>query len=415
MNPIPVDPVASQQPTASAMSAEGPLAGLRVLDLGQQIAGPFCARQLADQGADVIKIERPVHGDPARAMAPFAGDSHPERSLTYLYLNYNKRSITLDLKQPAGRELLLALARRADVLIENFEPRVMRSLGLSFETLAAVNPRLIMVSISNFGQTGPRADWRANDLIDYAISGMMSISGTADREPLKHGYFQAGYVGGLAATVPTMAAVLQQQFGDVGQHVDVSIAEALTSTLVLTVPYYTYMGETQTRRAPVGDSFANCAPARDGWVVSHSPRSGEWEDFCEVVGAPELKHPKFSTPRGKIEHAAELDAILGAALRQHDRFELFELANRKKILFGVVQTPEDLARCPQLDARGFYHEIDHPVVGRLRYPGQAFEGSEAGFRITRRPPLLGEHTDEVLRELGCSTQQLTALREAGTI
>lgn len=399
-----------------AASNEGPLEGLKVLDLGHQIAGPYCARLLADQGAEVIKIERPGTGDVSRAMAPFAGDEpHAEKSLTFLYLNYNKRSLTLDLKSSEGKKILLELVRDADVLIENFEPRVMASLGLDFKTLSKVNPKLVMTSISNFGQTGPRRDWRANDLIDYAVSGVMSISGYAEREPVKHGYFQAGYVGGMAGSIPTMAALLMQGATGRGQHVDVAISEALTSTLLLTVPYYTYMGETQTRRAPIGEAFGNCARARDGWVVAHSPRSGEWGDFCDVVDAPALKDPKFATARGKIANAAELDDVLGAALAKQDRFALFEEANRKKILFGVVQTPEDLATCRQLDERHFFHEIDHPVAGKLRYPGQTFDASESGFGISRRPPLLGEHNEEILSDLGYSKPDVVRLREKGVI
>lgn len=394
----------------------GPLAGLRVLDVGHQIAGPYCARMLADQGADVIKVERPGCGDISRTMGPFVGsDPHPEKSLTYLYLNYNKRSVTLDLGTSHGRSLFRTLVRDCDVLIENFEPRVMRSFGLDFDGLAPENPGLVYTSISNFGQGGPRGDWRGNDLTNYAMSGVMSISGTADREPLKHGYFQSAYVGGLCAVIPTMAALLARDATGQGQHVDVSISEALASTLVLTVPYYTYMGEVQSRRSPVGDTFGNCARASDGWVIAHSPRNEQWAEFCELVDAPELNAERFSTPDGRLRHAEELDSILGAALRARQKFELFHSTNAKRMLFGVVQTPEDLALCPQLRERTFFHEVEHPVAGTLRYPGQTFETSEEGFSIRRRAPLLGEHTEEVLGAIGCTAKDVDELRRAGIV
>jgi len=291
----------------------------------------------------------------------------------------------------------------------------MDGLKLGYQALAAINPRLVYASISNFGHTGPRRDWRGNDLIDYAASGMMSISGTADKYPLKHGYYQAGYVGGMAALAPIMAAVLMRDVHGQGQHIDLAISEALTSTLVLTIPYMTYMGETQTRRAPIGDTFGNCAPAKDGWVIAHAPRSGEWADFCDLVNEPALKDPKFSTQQGRYANAEELDRILGAALQRMDKFELFSRSNEKKVLFGVVQTPKDLADCPQLAMRGFFHEIDHPVAGRLRYPGQTWAASEAGFSIRCRPPLLGEHTEEILLEHGKTEYQINELRKMDAI
>ena len=301
------------------------------------------------------------------------------------------------------------------MLVENYEPRVMQSFGLDYATLAKENPGLVYTSISNFGQTGLKGDWRGNDLVDYAASGVMSISGTADRRPLKHGYFQAGYVGGLAAVIPTMAALLMRDAMGAGQHVDVSITEALASTLVLTVPYYTYMGEVQTRRSPVGDTFGNCSPAHDGWVIAHAPRNDQWSDFCALVGAPELNQEIFCTADGRLQQAAELDEILGAALKVRKRFELFHQANKEKVLFGVVQTPQDLANCPQLRSRGFFHDVEHPVAGTLRYPGQTFNASAGGFSLRRRPPLLGEHTEEVLGAAGCTATDLAALRLAEVI
>ena len=391
------------------------LSGLRVLDIGHQIAGPCCARLLADHGADVIKIERPELGDLARRMGPYVGEeAHPEKSLTFLYLNYNKRSMTLDLKRTEGRQVLLDLVRSADILVENFEPSFLPSLGLGYADLASVNPRLIVTSITNFGQTGPRRDWRGNDLIDYALSGCMYISGTANREPLKHGQFQSGYVGGLAGVVPTLAAVYMRTITGEGQHADISIADALTSTLVMTIPYYAYMGETPRRRDDSG-AYGNCTPVRDGWIIPHATRSRDWSDFCDVIEEPRLLDPKFATPKGKIAHAEELDRLLHEALMKLDRFPLFHKANKKRLLFGVVEPPEDLANCEQMAARNFYHEIDHPVAGRLRYPGQTFETTANGFAIRRRPPLLGEHTDEILGDLGYPQTKIDSLRQAGAL
>jgi crotonobetainyl-CoA:carnitine CoA-transferase CaiB-like acyl-CoA transferase len=383
-------------PETSPGTPDAPLSGVRVLDIGQHIAGPYCARLLGDQGADVIKVE-PPSGDSARALPPFAGDdAHPEKSLHFLYLNYNKRGVTADLTTPRGRDILLSLVKGADVLVENFEPGYLSSLGLGYEALKRINPRLIVTSITHFGQTGPRRDWRANDLITYAASGIMYISGTVGREPLKHGTTQSDFAGGLAATIPTLAALYMREFTGEGQHVDVSIAEVLTSTLVTTVPYYTYMGETLRRRDREGAMLSSPAPARDGWVIPHANRRREWGEFCGIIQEPRLLDPKYSTAKGRIVYADEIDQLIGDALKKLDRFDLFHNANRKRLQWGVVQTPEDLAHCEHLVARGFFHEVDHPVAGRLRYPGSAFATTEGGFQLRRRAPLLGEHNDDIL-------------------
>lgn len=376
---------------------DAPLSGVRVLDIGQHIAGPYCARLLGDQGADVIKVEPPERGDSARSLPPFVGDDmHPEKSLHFLYLNYNKRSVTVDFTTPRGRDILLSLVEQSDILVENFEPGFLSSLGLGFEALKDVNPRLVVTSISSFGQTGPRRDWQGNDLIHYAASGVMYISGAVGREPLKHGTTQSDFAGGLAGVIPTLAALYMREFTGEGQHLDVSIAEVLTSTLVTTIPYYTYMGETPRRRDREGAMMSNPAPARDGWVIPHANRRREWAEFCGVIKEPRLLDAKYSSPKGRIVYAEEIDRLIGEALKKLDRFELFHDGNRKRLQWGVVQTPGDLAHCEQLAARGFFHEVDHPVAGRLRYPGLAFSTSEGNFNLRRRAPLLGEHNDEIL-------------------
>lgn len=202
------------------------LSDLRVLDLTWYIAGPYCTKLLADYGAQVIKVERPGRGDPARRMGPFPNDEpHPEKSGLFLYLNTNKKSVTINLKSTTGIELLRELVREADVLVENFAPRVMPSLGLSYHMLSNINPALVMVSISNFGQIGPYRDYRASELILYGIGGAMNATGTLDGGPLKLGGNVVQYQAGVVAAVATMGAVLASRFRGVGQHVDISIIE----------------------------------------------------------------------------------------------------------------------------------------------------------------------------------------------
>ncbi|MGZ5174172.1 MAG: CaiB/BaiF CoA transferase family protein, partial [Burkholderiales bacterium] len=226
----------------------GLLSDIRVLDLGQDVSGPFCARLLADQGADVIKIE-PCDGDPARRTGPFAGgEPHPEKSIRFLYLNTNKRSVTLDISKPAGRSLLHSLARWADVLVENFEPRLRSSLGLDDQSLMQVNPRLVVTSISSFGSSGPYSDWKATDLVTSAISGLMYHSGDADKEPLRSALSQSLYVAGINGASATLVALYHRLNADVGGRVDVSVAECMTAHLVQASASYAYTGGLRGRR-----------------------------------------------------------------------------------------------------------------------------------------------------------------------
>ncbi|RMF87482.1 MAG: CoA transferase [Nitrospinota bacterium] len=396
---------------------EGALAGIRVLDLTHYIAGPFCTRLLADHGAEVIKIEKPGEGEGARRMGPFVGDDpHPEKSIPFLYLNWNKKGITLNLKAERGRELFRALVREADVLVENFEPRVMPGLGLSYTELQQINPALIMTSISNFGQTGPYRDYKAQDLILYAMSGIMSISGRQDREPIKHGLFQAQYAGGINGALTTVLALYIRELWGRGQHIDVSIAECLTSELVLALPYYTYTGGVQGRMPPQGGAFGNIMPCQDGYVVAQMGVGTRWEDFVDFLDIPELRDPKFATAEGRIRHGAELDALLVEKFRKMKKWDLYHTASQRRFLFGVVQDPAELSRCPHLEARNFFREITHQVVGSLRYPAELFKMTETPAQFRRGAPLLGEHNEEIYEGLlGLSASEREQLQAEGVI
>lgn len=386
----------------------GPLAGLRVLDLTWHIAGPYCTKLLADYGADVIKIERPKTGDPARSTPPFFhNEPGLESSLLFLYLNTNKRSVTLDLKAEDDRNFFLELAKEADVVVESFRPGVMERLGLGFETLHALNPRLIMTSISNFGQTGPDRDLPATELVEYAMSGLMTISGSADNAPLKHGLSQGQYGAGTVAVYITTCMTYSQALGAPGQWIDVSIQESLASELVLNEPYYAWSGGIQGRRPVSGDGLGNLVPCKDGYVVIQLAGAKTWEDIVDFLGEPALGAPEFMTATGRNLNADKLDEIMGKRLLQLGMHELFDEGTRRRLLVGMAQEPVDLLACPQLAARGYFVEVEHPVIGSLPFPGEPVKMSATPWSLRRRPPLLGEHNAEVFtHKFGSNANEL---------
>jgi crotonobetainyl-CoA:carnitine CoA-transferase CaiB-like acyl-CoA transferase len=395
--------------------AYGPLAGLRVLDLSWVIAGPYCTKLLADYGADVIKIERPG-GDPARRTPPFYHDlPDPEGSLLFLYLNTNKRSVVLNLGCDAGRTLFLDLARDADVVVENFSPGVMDRLGIGWEVLSEINPRLILTSISNFGQTGPYRDLPASELVEYAMSGLMTISGRQDREPLKHGLSQGQYSAGVNAAYITAALTYSQAMGAHGQWIDLSIQEALASELVLNEPNYAWQGVIQGRRPPSGDGLNNIMPSKDGHVVLQMGGSTKWSDVVDLLQVPELQEERFTTPQGRARNAQALDELIGIGLAARTKHELFDEAARCRILFGIAQDPADLVNCPQLNARGYWVNVDHPTTGPLLYPGEPVKMSATPWQQRSPAPLLGQHTNEVLAEIGVSAAERERLRRDGVV
>lgn len=377
------------------------LRDLKVIDLTQHIAGPYCTKLLADYGADVIKVERPGGGDPARRMGPFPGhEPHPEKSGIFLYLNTNKRGVTLDLKSDGGRAALLDMVRDADVLVESYSPRVMPSLGLDYQALTRVNPNLIMTSVSNFGQNGRYRDYLATELVHYALCGMAYITGGYHREPVKHGYNQAQYLGGVAAASGTVAALLGLWRGGRGQQVDVSILECVCSTLFTTLNDYTYAGMVSRRQPSQGSSLRYPAPTKEGYILPTPGVMGDWETYAEMTGVPELHDPKFATPAGRQLHSDEVDDLLKAKWLEKTAEEWFHHAQEWRFPFSPVQTMADISSSPQLQKRGYFVEFPHPAVGTLRYPGAPFRMSETPRRQNRPAPKLGEHNREVFGELG---------------
>ena len=284
------------------------LDGVRVLDFTHHVAGPYCTKLLADFGADVVKVERPGGGDAARGMGPFAHDEpHQEMSLPFLYLNTSKRGVTLNLKSRMGRDIALTLAAKADVVVENFSPRVMPSLGLGYDAISAVNPDVIMVSISNFGQTGPYRDYRATEIVEYALGGMAYIFGSQDREPLVHAYNQAQFKAGTNAASAAAIAVFQRMMTGRGEYVDVSIQESMVTALRDTASVYTYQGGIKTRAAAyTGEIPRGPASAGDGYVVPIVFGGVDWADLSEFLEAPALADERFSTAEGRRDNARAL-------------------------------------------------------------------------------------------------------------
>ena len=394
---------------------KGPLNSVRVLDLSQDIAGSFCGRLLADYGAEVIKVEPPT-GAALRRQGPFHGDDpHTEKSLLFFVLNVNKLGVTLNLEASGGPELLNRLVADADVVVESFKPGYMDSLGVGYEGLSAVNPRVVLTSITPFGQTGPYSQHEGGELQCYAMSTIMSISGTRDREPLKHGGFQGQYEGGLNGAGATTMALFHQSMTGEGQHLDVCITECVASTMLATQSMYAYTGGVQARRAAVGTLFGNPMPCADGWVIGQTGGGATWDTQADFYGKEELRDTRFSEAGQRINNGAEMDALMVEGIKDRGRWELFHEASQKRMLFGLVQTPEDLASCPQLESRGFYREIEHPVMGEVRLPAVLLNMSATPYELRRTAPLLGQHNVEVYGEVDIGAEELTRLRRMDVI
>jgi crotonobetainyl-CoA:carnitine CoA-transferase CaiB-like acyl-CoA transferase len=390
---------------------------IKVLDLSQGVAGPLCAKILGDFGADVIKVE-PPQGDVARRLAPFAGNEpHPEKSLLFLLANLNKRGLKLDLAQEEGKALFRRLARECDVIVESYKPGYLATLGLDYASLAKDNPRLIMLSITPFGQTGPYAGWENEEIVTYALSGIMSISGMAEREPIKHGGIQAQYEGGYTGVVGVLTALYARDVMGEGQQVDLSLQDVVASTLIIHQPLYSWAGGVQGRAPSKGRGSGQVQPCKDGYFVWQPGGGAEWTDIAEFFALPEFKDPKFDTLTGRTKHAAELDELVLRATKDRTMHELFRTASEKyHMLFGIVQEPKDLAGCEHLKARDFYQEVDHPVIGRIKVPFRLFNMSEGAAEYRLPAPLLGQHNREILGDqLGLDAAAIEKLAAKGVV
>jgi CoA:oxalate CoA-transferase len=393
---------------------QGPLAGTRVLDLSQYIAGPYCTRLLAGFGADVIKVE-PPGGDPIRHWGPFKdGETDPEAGAFHLYLDQGKRSVTLDLDTADGRAVLRELVATADVLVESFRPGALAELGLGYDDLKEEFPSLLYVSITPFGQNGPYAEFAATEITTYALGGLMYITGESDREPLKNGGYLGQYGAGQHAYVATLAAIWESAVSGEGQHVDVSVHESITSLLEMTDMNYIYGGEVFPRTGNGARAAWGIYPCADGFVGVVSGPLRRWVNIAELMDNPNLADERFQRPGAQSELRDEIDVEMLPWLITHDKEEIYQKAQALGLPFGYVSTPADFFRNEQLAYRGFFHEVDHPVAGTMRYPSMAAHFTD-GLWESQRAPLLGEQTNEVLESLGHDEASRKRLSAAGAL
>lgn len=398
----------------------GALEGLTVLDLSEYIAGPYATKLLADYGANVIKLERPG-GDPSRKLGPFKGGTpHPERSGTFFFFNTNKRSIVVDLKQQEGKEVFLRLAERADVVVESLRPGVLDRLGVGWETIHARRPSAALVSISNFGQTGPYREFRASELVLFGYAGEMYSMGLEDREPVKMYGTAALVESGSAAATAVLGAALAGRWQGAGQHVDLALAEthiAGVDRRHATVIGYQFSGRKTPRRAGAQRALASGVyPCADGYVEISG---GIWMDrIIAMLGNPEwLRDPKWLDPVAQTDPALmeEFDAHFYEWMLARTRRQVWEEARRARAVCGPLLTVEDVFADEHFRARGLWAEVSHPELGRFTIPGRPFIMGETPWELRRPAPLLGEHTAQVLAEAGYSRGEAAALARAGAV
>ncbi|MFS0574296.1 CoA transferase [Sporosarcina sp. 179-K 3D1 HS] len=395
------------------------LAGIKVIDLSQLVSGPYCTKLLADLGAEVIKIEPPGLGDPSRLEGPFPGNK-PDLNASGLfgYLNNNKKGITLNLKTSGGIAVIKRLIEDADILVENFEPGVMAELGIDYTTLKELNPRLIMTSITNFGQAGKYRDYKATELVAQAMSGWVSSIGEYGKPPLRAGgpIRLLDYITGTFAAMATMTAVIGRRKSQKGEHIDVSTVEV--GLLQRAYPTVQDSFPNSTHKTPkrfvMSPSIEKC---KDGYIGITLLTGQHWQDFCCMTEMYDwMEDPRFILLTNRLKHKSEFQARLDEWLMQHTREEIIEIAKDWKVPVIPVPTFEDMLSFPQYVERGLFVKVNHPKMGEVTQPGAPFHMSETPWRIKSPAPLLGEHTQDILDgQLGMEETDLQKMQTAGII
>ncbi|MBM3464884.1 MAG: CoA transferase [Armatimonadetes bacterium] len=396
--------------------APSALDGVLVTDLSRVMAGPFATQMLGDMGAVVLKIEAPGGGDDSRNFAPpwWGGES-----AYFLSANRNKRSVALDLKSPEGVDIVKRLARKSDVVIENFRPGTAERMGLGYEALSADNPRLVYVTISGFGITGPDSQRPGYDVLAQSMGGIMSLTGVPDGAPAKMGVPQADLITGLYAVIGTLLALVSRERTGKGQHVDTSLLEGQVSLLT-----FAAMGHFATEKPPrrMGNRHSSIAPyqtyeASDGYFTVAVGNDRMWPKFCEIIERAELeKDPRFATNPDRVDHIDALDEVLRPIFMTRRAEEWVQRFDAGGIPAGPLLTVPQVLEHPQVLARDMVVEMEHPTIGAMKAVGNPIKMSATPARYDAAPPLLGQHTEEVLQVfLDYTPEQVSDLRTRGVI
>lgn len=393
----------------------GPLSGMRVIELAQIMSGPTCGLLLADMGAEVIKVEKTPAGDDSRAYSDpqINGVSAP-----FLMLNRNKKGVALDLKSEAGKSIFIQLISQADVLVENFRVGTMEKLGLGYDELKSHNPGLIYCSISGYGRTGPNAHKGGFDLIAQGFSGLMSITGEPNRPPVKSGNAVSDMNAGILAATGILAAYIHKLKTGEGQMVDTSLSDA---ALQQTYWHASVWFATQKSPEPTGSAHILTAPyqafrAKDGWINIGGANQNNWERICKVLGHPEwVEDPRFLTNRDRMAHLDELIELINTVVQTQTRSEWLSKFDQAGVPAGPVNTIGEALEDPHNLARGMVVTTEHPVAGQVKGVGCPIHFSNSPDRTSFGAPVLGQHTQEVLLDLGFSMEQIQHWVQSGVV
>ena len=394
---------------------QGMLDDVKILDLTTNLSGPFCTMTLADMGAEVIKIETPERGCWSRQGPPFINGE----SAYFMSINRGKKSITLDLKSKQGKKILLQLVTTADVLIENFRPGVMKRLGFDYETISGINPRIVFASISGFGNTGPWQEKGAYDMVIQGYGGIMSITGNPGEEPARVGYSIADLAAGLYGALSITGALhARDRHQKKGQYLDISMLDCQVALMENAIARYFATGIIPS---PQGNRHPSIVPfqafkSSTGYFTVAASTNEQFDRLCDVVGLPEVKNDqRFLTKASRVEYVQEINTIFGALFEQKPKEHWINLLEGFGIPCGPINNVQEIVESPQIQVREMIIEMDHPKAGKIKMAGSPIKSSLTPVSYRCPPPILGQHTEEILVSLGYSRDDIDSFKTDGVI